>query len=257
MKDKKNIEQSAKQTNHPVMQDLGDSRSLITQAFARVTPPTAPFDPEGEWTHVYQDFSSHGGKRPQGHLTLTHRATGKLHIENYRNCPQGYRSYTIADLNCNDDLLRSPQTWTVETKVSKAANAPAYLNSGLVKQASITDNLLTIKTAGNSRSLELPGPTTCKWCLLDAVGRMATQGIQEVRFSLLDEYDELCPQQQLRFTGEAQVKTPAGVIAIKTYQHTGIATVPGVFYVDTAGRVRFYLGGMQLLALTKATGGVK
>lgn len=257
MKDKKKIEQSARQTSRPTMQDLSDSKSLISQAFARLTPPTAPFDPDGSWTHVYQDFSSHGGKSPQGELTLTHRATGQLRIQNYRNCPQGYRSYTFAALDCNDDLLRSPKSWTVETKVSKAANAPAYLNSGLVKQASITNNVLTIKTAGNSRSLELPGATTCKWCLLDAVGRMATQGIKEVRFSLLDEYDELCPQQQIRFTGEAQVKTPAGEIAIKTYQHTGIATVPGVFYVDTAGRVRFYLGDMQLLALTKATGGVK
>ena len=47
------------------------------------------------------------------------------------------------------------------------------------------------------------------------------------------------------------------MIDIKTYQHTGIATVPGVFYVDSAGRVLFYLGGMQLLSLTQATGGAK
>ena len=252
MKDKK----SAKQSNDPIMQDLSDSKSMISQAFARITPPTAPFDPEAEWTHVYEDYASHSLKRALGSLSLTHRG-GKLRIQNYRNCPQGYRSYTFADLDCTDDLLRSPKTWTVETKVSKAANAPAYLNSGLVKQASITNNVLTIKTAGNSRSLELPGPTTCKWCLLDAVGRMATAGIEEVCFSLLDEYDELCPRQLIRFTGEAEVNTPDGVVAIKSYQHTGVATVPGVFYVDSAGRVRFYLGDMQLLALTQKKGGMK
>ena len=46
----------------------------------------------------------------------------------------GFHNFATWALNCNDDLLRSPQTWTVETKVSKAANAPAYLNSGLVSR---------------------------------------------------------------------------------------------------------------------------
>ncbi len=52
MKNKK----SAKQSNDPIMQDLSDSKSMISQAFARITPPTAPFDPEVEWTHVYEDY---------------------------------------------------------------------------------------------------------------------------------------------------------------------------------------------------------
>jgi len=246
-----------RQAYSPIMQDLRDPKSLITQAFSRSSPPTAPFDPDGPWTHVYQDLSSHGGKRPQGELSIKHRPSGKLRIENYRNCPQGYRSYTFAELHCNNDLLRSPRGWTVETKVAKAQDAPAHLNSGLVKRASIANNLLAMKAAGSTRTLKLPGPTTCKWCLLDAVGRMATKGVKSVSFSLLDEYDELCPEQTLKFTGDAQVKTRAGMVDIKTYQHTGIATVPGVFYVDAAGRVLSYLGGMQLLALTKATGGAK
>lgn len=244
-------------TNPPTMQDLSDAKSFINQTFSRCIPPTGPFDPDGPWIHLYQDLSSHGGKRPQGGLTIKHRPGGKLRVENYRNCTQGYRSYTVADLNCNNDLLRSPRDWTVETKVSKTPGAPAHLNSGLVKKASVTNNMLTIKTAGNSRTVELPGPTTCKWCLLDAVGRMATRGTKEITFSLLDEYDELCPEQDIRFTGEAKVRTRNGMIDIKTYQHTGIATVPGVFYVDTVGRVLFYLGGMQLLALTKAPGGAR
>jgi len=248
---------TSRRPDSPIMQDLSDPKSLITEAFSRFTPPEVPFDPDGPWSHVYQDFSSHGGKRPQGGMTITHRPGGKLRIENYRSCPQGFRSYTFADLNCNNDLLRSPRDWTVETKVSKAPDAPAHLSSGLVKRAAIVNNVLTLQTAGNRRTLKLPGPTTCKWCLLDAVGRMATQGIEKVTFSLLDEYDELCPEQTIQFTGDAQVKTRAGMIDIKTYQHTGIATVPGVFYVDTAGRVLFYLGGMQLLSLTQATGGAK
>ena len=239
------------------MQDLGDPKSFIKKAFSRYVPPVSPFDPEAPWTHVYQDASSHASMRIQGELTIRHRPGGKLRIENYRNCPQGYRSYTLADLNCSDNALRSPKDWTVGTKVSNAPDGPAYLNSGLMKKASVVNNELTISTAEASHTVQLPGPYTCKWCLLDAVGRMATRGTKEIRFSLLDEYDELCPQQYIRFTGDKKVRTRRGVIDIKTYQHTGIATVPGVFYVDAAGRVLFYLGGMQLLTLTQTHGGTK
>jgi len=239
-----------------MMQDLGDPRSLISQAFSRLVPPAGPFDPDGPWTHVYQDSATQG-RRPQGELTLKHRPGGKLRIENFRNCPQNFRSYTFADLNCNDDVLRSPRDWTVETKVSKTPDGPAHMNSSLVMKASVSNNVVAMRTGGNTRAVKLPGPYTCKWCLLDAVGRMATRGITEVRFSLFDEYDELCPEQNLRFTGDAKARTRNGVIDIKTYQHTGIATMPGVFFVDTPGRVLFYLGGMQLLELTKTTGGAK
>lgn len=239
------------------MQDLSDPKSLIHRAFSRYVPPGAPFDPEAHWIHVYQDSSTHASIRPQGELTLKHRPAGKLRIENYRDCPQGYRSYTFANLNCSDNVLCSPKSWTVETKVSKAPDAPAYMNSGLMKRASVENNELTIKTAGNHRTVQLPGEYTCKWCLLDAVGRMAMRGIKEISFSLFDEYDELCPEQNIRFTGDAKVRTRKGLIEIKTYQHTGIATMPGVFYVDAAGRVLFYLGGMQLLTLAHSRGGAK
>ena len=239
------------------MQDLSDPKSLISRAFSRFTPPTAPFDPDGHWTHVYQDLTSHGSGRSQGELTISHRPGGKLHVENFRNCGQGYRSYTIADLTCNNDLLRSPRDWRVETKVSKTSGGPAYMNSGLVKSASVSNKVLTIKAAGNVRRQPLPGPYTCKWNLLDAVGRMATRGTTEVSFDLFDEYDELCPKQTIRFTGSTKVKSKNGMIEVKTYQHTGTATVPGVFYVDSAGRVLFYLGDMQLLTLAKTLGAEK
>jgi len=235
----------------PIMQDLDDPKSLIRQRFSSFSPPEGSFDPDAPWTHIYRDFSSHGRARALGRLSLMHRPGGQLRVENDRICPHGYRSYTYADLNSDNDVLRSPKSWRVETKVAKAADAPAYLNSGMVKKASVVDGVLTLQTGRKRHRIPLPGPTTCKWCLMDAVGRMATRGIKELSFNLLDEVDEVCPKQTLRFTGDATVNTLAGMIEVMTYQHTGIATVPGVFYVDAAGRVLFYLGGMQLLALSE------
>lgn len=236
------------------MQDLSDPESFISQAFRRVVPPVSSFDPEGDWTHAYHDISSYGLKHLQGELTLQRKAGHQLRIEGFRNCPDRYRYYTIAELQCENDPLGTPVAWKVESKVAKTASGAPYLDSGLVKQASVKGGVLTIRTGGAIRTVSLPGNYTCKWCLLDAVGRMAKKGVKEITFTLLDEYDEPCPDQVITLRGKGTAKTRSGTIDVMSYQHTGTATLPGVYYVDGAGRVLFYLGDMQLLALASADG---
>jgi len=242
------------QTKIPVLQDLADPASFISKAFMLLAPPVSPFDPAGDWSHVYHDISSHGLKKLQGELTLQHRAGGQLRIESFRLCPDSYRFYTIADLQCGNDPLSTPSVWSVKTKIAKTAKDSPYLNSGLVKQASVKDEVLRIKTGGASRTLKLPGNYTCKGCLLDAVGRIAKQGIKEILFTMLDEYDEPCPGQIIAFRGKSPAKTRNGTIEVTCYQHTGTGTIPGVYCIDEAGRVLFYLAGMQMLALATANG---
>lgn len=244
----------ARPTNRPTMQDLSASASLISQAFARLTPPSAAFDPDGDWTHVYHDISSFGLKHLQGELTVRHKSGGQLMIENHRNCPNSYRSYTLAELQCASDSLSTPSTWRVESKVAKQLKGSPYMNSGIVKLASVKDGVLTMHTGRSKATIKLPGAYTCKWCLLDAVGRMAKEGATDISFTMLDEYDEPCPDQQLAFREKRKVETRSGSIEVTCYQHTGTGTMPGMFYVDTHGRVLIYLAGMQLLALADADG---
>ena len=155
----------------------------------------------------------------QGQLTLKHRSNGRMRIENFRKCPDGYYSYTFADLKCQGDGLRSPVEWRVESKVAKNPGDAAHLNSGLVKQATVKNSVLTLKTGDNTRSVNLTGAYTCKWCLLDVVGRMEKQGTKRVAFSLLDEYDELCPDQLIKHCGKFEAKTRGGTIDVVCYQH--------------------------------------
>ncbi len=238
----------------PTLQDLGDPASFASQVFRRLTPPKEEFNPDGAWRHRYHDSSSFQLKRPQGALTIERKGDGQLRIENYRDCSQGYRSHTLATLQCGTDALSTPSAWEVETKVAKAPGDKAHLGSGLIKRARVADGVLTL-TAGRSRRTEsLPGLYTCKWCLLAGVGRMAGQGTQEIRFTLLDEYDEPLPDQRIACRGEADASTRAGIIHLRMYQHTGTGTMPGLYYVDDAGRVLAYLAGMQLLVLGDADG---
>jgi len=241
-------------TDKPIMQDLRAPDSLATQVFAALDPPRQPFDPDGNWSHRYHDLSTFNPKSKMGALTLRHQPGRQLRIVNYRLCPNGYRTYTTADLRCRQDLLSTPENWRMESKVSKHAQDNAYLNSGLVKSARVNEGVLTLQTGASQRNVELPGEYTCKWCLLDAVGRMARQATKAISFTLLDEYDEICPDQHIMARGALEVDTRGGTIQVSCYQHTGIGTMPGVFYVDTEGRVLVYMAGMQLLVLADPNG---
>jgi hypothetical protein len=240
--------------NVPIMQDLDDPKSFISQAFKRLSPPRKPFDPNGAWTHRYHDISSLRPTWRIGEVTLQHQPNGELHIESSRNCPDGYRYFTDATMQCAETDWRPPLSWRVHSKTAKTAGAAAHLNSGLRKQARVANGRLSIKEGTRIRKEPLPGPYNCKWSLLDGVGRLPGLGRDSVSFTLIDEYDELCPEQTITFAGKKKVKSRAGVIEVSCYQHTGRATMPGVYYVDTVGRVLFYLAGMQLLALADASG---
>jgi hypothetical protein len=238
----------------PALQDLSDPASFASQVFRRLTPPKGEFNPDGQWRHRYHDSSSHGLKRQQGELTIERQNNGQLRIENYRDCSQGYRSHTLATLQCGADVLATPTAWEVETKVAKAPRDKAHLGSGLVKRARVTDGVLTLAAGRSRRTMALPGAYTCKWCLLAGVGRMAEQGMAEITFTLLDEYDEPLFEQRIAYHGEAEASMRDGMIHLRMYQHTGTGTVPGIYYVDDAGRVLAYLAGMQLLVLGEANG---
>ncbi len=235
--------------NASIMQDLDSPESLIVKTFATMTPPDEAFDLDGHWTHVYDDATSFKAGWSQGGVAVEHSPDRRLRIVSFRNCPQGYKYWMLADLQCSDDAWCTPVSWSVESKIAKMAKDSAYLKSGITMHAAVRDGVLTLTKGSARRILELPGAYTCKGCLLDAVGRMARQGLKEMSFTMLDEYDEPCPEQKIVFCEQRKIGTRTGSVDIISYRHTGIATVPGVFYVDTAGRVLAYLGDMQLLIL--------
>ena len=242
-----------KKSKSPALQELGDPRSLIAKAFGKLSPPKGSFDPAHPWSHSYQDLSTYN-LSTQGGVTIEYAPEKKLRIESLRNCVDGYRYYTLAELVCATDNLGTPRSWRVISKVAKGTGDPGYLNSELVKEARVTDEVLTLDAGSSRRKEKLPGAYTCKWALLDGVGRMARAGVKQLEFTLLDEYDELCPNQMLRALTPAKVKTRDGIIDVLSYQHTGTATVPGTYYLDRDGRVLFYVAGMEILALTRVNG---
>lgn len=238
----------------PIMQDVDDPESLINNAFKRLSPPAGKFDINGSWKLVYDDLSTFSFRHFQGELSLQHTSDGKLRIENYRNTPDKYRTYNIAELQCSESDWRAPLSWNVESKVAKKPKDKAYLNSGISKKVDVKNGILTIKTMGNREEIRLPGKYNCKWALLNSIGRLKKLKIKNIEFTLIDEYDQTFPGQKISFSGKEKIKTKKGMIDIWCYQHIGTGTMPGVFYLDSYGRVLVYMAGMQMLILKEVDG---
>ena len=67
---------------------------------------------------------------------------------------------------------------------------------------------------------------------------------------MIDEYDQICPEQKLRFREKTKAIVKNGSIDVFLYDHIGIATVPGTFCVDSFGRLLIYVAGIQALILS-------
>jgi hypothetical protein len=140
----------------PALQELGDPKSFIAKAFAKLNPPKGPFDSEKPWSHSYQDLSTFN-LSVQGGVTLEYTLEKKLRIESYRNCVDGYRYYTLAELIYDTNQLGTPKSWIVNSKVAKGTGKPGYRNSELVKKARVSAGVLTLVTGLSRRQEKIVG----------------------------------------------------------------------------------------------------
>ena len=238
-----------------IAQDLADPDSMIARTLRSLKIPRGPFDPDGSYTHTYADGTAFSRRHVAGEVTIRREAGGRLHIEAYRRTPDRTHSYyTIADLTCRDDELSTPDSWEVESKIAEKADGPAYLNSGLKKRAEVENGVLDLLEGKSRHTFKLPGRYTCKLCLLDAVQRLPKLGTKEVHFTLIDEYDQICPEQTLRLRGKTEAAVKGGVVDVYLYDHIGTATVPGTYCVDASGRLLVYVAGIQALILSGENG---
>jgi len=228
---------------------------MIARTLRSLGIPQGPFDPDGDYTHTYVDGTAFSRRHVAGEVTIRREAGGRLHVEAYRRTPDRTHSYyTIADLMCRADELSTPDSWEVESKIAEKAAGPAYLSSGLKKRAEVKNGVLELREGKSRHTLALAGRYTCKLCLLDAVQRLPRLGTKEVQFTLIDEYDQICPRQTLRLRGKTKAAVRGGEVEVYLYDHIGIATVPGTYCVDASGRLLVYVAGMQALILSGENG---
>lgn len=246
------------------MHDIHEKTSLIKRLFRSYTIPEGPFDPGGNWEHKYYDLDTYfiisNPKKivKRGDLTIERvssaNRTSRLNIILERYCTSGFHYFLNAGLNCVDDPLCTPTRWHYESRVARRATDTPYLLSGLKKYYRVRNGRLFVNSNGASWQRELSGAYTCKLNLLDAVQRMPKSTDTSFVFTIFDEFDSISKGQTFRYRESAKVKTAHGSADVFCFEHLGRSSEPATYWVDTSGRLLFYLSGMELLILGEENG---
>ncbi len=235
------------------------SLNRIPFVVERYRPPEGTFDPAGTWVQEY-DYVALGywHFRTQGSLRIARRPIGNgsvsLRFDMDRIGRTGYSHYIVAEMEAHDDALAVPKAWRMEAKIAKSGDDPPYLFSGMRKMGRLEGATLTVVTGGDAESTALPGPCTCKWSLIDVAQRLPREKTERLRFSLIDEFDEVRHNQYITYRTTAMLPLRDGPAKLTAYEHLGEGVIPTVYWVDERGRTLFVVTGVEAFVLRSSCG---
>lgn len=221
--------------------------------------PQSSFPQNGKRSQRYRIFSlAYSELTPQGTILLEREPVSeeqcRLKIQVNRPAVSGFRHWTQAELLCRNDALSSPLSWTVSTKVAPHELAPAYLQSGMSKSATLEDGYIRYQCGPHHFREPVDRPVTCKYNLLDAVQRLPFEKTQRLEFLCLDEFDQVGGLQRLQYRQTETVGLGNGPERLHSYQQTGFGQVPALYWTDSNGRLLFVVSGIEVLVLEEENG---
>jgi len=229
---------------------------FIVEAYG---PPEGTFDPAGTWVQEY-DYVSLGywHLRTQGGLRIARRPVGNgsvsMRFDMHRVGRTGYSHYIVAEMEAHNDALAVPKAWRMEAKVALSGDDPPYLNSGMRKMGRIENASLIVNTGRDTKTTALPGPCTCKWSLIDVVQRLPREKTEKLRFSLIDEFDQVRHNQYITYRTTAVLPLKDAPTKLTAYEHLGEGVIPTVYWVDGKGRTLFVVTGVETFVLKSSSG---
>jgi len=247
--------------------------SVLAPALAKFTPPEGAFDPKGSWTHRYGVYTvGQRGCGRVGQAELSRKPAGdalRLGVR-YDKTAAGGINHVNADIQCRADALASPVAWRVRTGSTGTGGKPVP-RTEVDQVATLDGERIELAAGPVRRTLRVPSPFTLNWCLFDAVQRLPGEGMKPIPFTLLDDFDQVKPDQRLSFHGRVAIplggrptvthhvqklekgtiyrpmlgRTGGREVSFMTYSLTGRGIVPWVYYVDEAGRLLFAVSGIE------------
>lgn len=182
------------------------------------------------------------GKNRQLKFTVSRLANNGIKNQN-----QIYKYIVAGDVLCQNNATLSPLKWNISSKISLSNDGDALNGTGLKYEGEIKNEEITLK-AGKKIIKKAIGsiPISWKWGLLAVVQKMAKESLQELQFSMLDEFDAIYKNQKLKF--RKMVSLDCGnnrLIDFKVFVLTGDGVIPTVYWVDNLNRCIFVISGME------------
>lgn len=166
---------------------------------------------------------------------------------------QEFKYVVSGEVHCNTDAALSPEKWNVSSRIALSEKGPALDGTGFTNKGAAKEGEITIKTSGKPIKKTFGSmPLSWKWGLPAVMQNMAESSLQELRFSMLDEFDAIYKNQKIRF--RRKVKVDCGnelLIDFKVFELTGEGVIPTVYWVDNFNRTVFVISGMEAYVLER------
>lgn len=255
--------------------------TVVAPALGRFEPPSGAFDPEGDWTLAYgvHTIGQRGSARV-GSLRLQRQAAkggAVLQMQYVKTFPGNATGHVTAEIHCRDDALATPRRWRVATE-SLDAKKQVVPHTRIEKTGEVKDGVIEVRDSAGRREIPTPAAFAVNWALFDAVQRLPRKANGPLRFTLLDDFDQVKPNQALSFRGTTAVllggkrvkKTRVRQLAkgrihttswsregdrpvrLHAYGHVGDGVVPWVYWVDGEGRLLFAVSGLEAYLVEEA-----
>ncbi|MBN1418742.1 MAG: hypothetical protein JXP34_08190 [Planctomycetes bacterium] len=214
-----------------------------------LAPPAGPFDPAGDRT---LDFALHTigqvGTNRAGSVRITRarREGGEVTLAvEYRKIYPGRATGLVeAEMTCRADALSTPIRWRHAYGSIDAAGA-RIPSTRIEKTGTVEGDAIVFSDARSVRRVPRPPAYTTNWALFDVIPRLPREPFDPIRFSLLDDFDEMKPDQVVSYRTAVDVRTKAGTLRLHGYDHLGRGIVPTVYWTDGAGRLLIVAAGIE------------
>jgi len=222
--------------------------------------PENDFDPRGDWTHTYAIYTWAPAIlwKQNSELTLSRKLAPTGHLLT-GSCSRpglsGYSHFIQLEADCLANSLGTARSWKATSKMATAIDQPAYLMTGGQALGKASGRAIEIDQGGGPSLYQLSRPYTLRWCLFEAVQRLAGPATRPLDFTLVDEYDSLFPNQLLYFHNQLRLQLAGGLQVLTGYAHTGRGiSYPTVYWVDESGRLVLCFSGMDVWVLREENG---
>ncbi len=232
----------------------------LRRIFETYELPDNDFDPRGDWTHTYTIYSWAPALlwKQNSELALARmRAPAGHLLTGCCNRPglSGYSHFIQLEADCLANSLGTARSWKATSKMATAVDQPAYLMTEGRATGKSTGRAIEIDQGGGPSRYQLSQPYTLRWCLFEAVQRLAGPATRPLDFTLVDEYDSLFPNQLLYFHNQLRLQLATGPQVLTGYAHTGRGiSYPTVYWVDESGRLVLCFSGMDVWVLREENG---
>ena len=230
------------------------SLSRLASVLRAYRPPEGAFDPNGHWQTSYGVYTLTGRGVRVGKMRLTRKADAgggaTIALDYKKTAPGGFGQKVAARMSCRADALSTPTAWTFESKVLDPKGTPLK-NTSLKKSARVKGKWIEITDGGGKspRRIALPAAYTINWAIFDAVQRLGRQAFAPLRFTMIDHFDQVKPDQTLAHRKTATVAVGGKPLRLHACEQSGRGIVPWVYWVDDRGRLLFAVAGLEAYVL--------